>query len=321
MATSESQSKTMRAVTVDAREPRRLVIDQVPKPQPGPGEVLIRVAAFSLNRGEVRNALAGGRQGARLGWDIAGTIERAAADGSSPPAGARVVAIDAIGGWAEFTTLPAIMLAPIPPQVSFAQAATLPVAGLTALHSLRRGGELKGKRVLVSGASGGVGSFACQLAHFYGAQVVAAIREPSQGSFVKSNGANLFAIGSDLSAARPHAPFDLILESVGGASLGAALTMLAPGGTCVVFGVSESSEVRLDAGAFYRIGGTTLFGLMLNFEFQHEPPSVGLAYLAGLVAEGNLKPAIEVEAPWTEIDRIAKDLMNRRFLGKAVLRI
>ncbi len=321
MPASESHPSTIRAVTVDAREPRRLIIDEVAKAQPGPGDALIRVAAFSLNRGEVRSALADGRQGARIGWDIAGTIEQAAADGSSPPAGTRVVAIDAIGGWAEFTALPAIMLAPIPPEVSFAQAATLPVAGLTALCSLRRAGELRGKRVLVSGASGGVGSFACQLAHLGGAQVVAAIRDASQESFARANGADLVAIGPDLSAARPHGQFDLILESVGGASLSAALTMLAPGGTCAIFGVSESSEVRFDAGAFYRIGGTTLYGLMLHHEFRHEPPSPGLAHLAALVAEGRLKPAIEVEAPWAEIDRVAKELMNRRFLGKAVLRI
>lgn len=318
---SDSYPGTMRAVTVDAHERRRLVIGQVPRPRPGPGEALIRVAAFSLNRGEVRNVLTDGRPGARVGWDIAGTIEQAAADGSSPPAGTRVVAIDAIGGWAEFTALPALMLASIPPDVSFAQAATLPVAGLTALHSLRRGDPLRGKRVLVSGASGGVGSFACQLAHLDGAQVMAAIREPGQEGFVRSIGADLVAIGPDLSAARRHAPFDLILESVGGASLSAALTMLAPGGTCVIFGVSGSSEVRFDAGAFYRTGATTLYGLMLHLEFRHQPPNVGLKQLAGLVAQGKLKPPIAVEAPWTEIDRVANDLMNRRFVGKAVMRI
>jgi NADPH:quinone reductase len=321
MPANDSHSSTMRAVIVDAHEPRRLVISDVPRPRPGPSDALIRVAAFSLNRGEVRNALTDGRQDARIGWDIAGTIEQAAADGSSPPAGTRVVAVDAIGGWAEFTALPAMMIAPIAPDVSFAQAATLPVAGLTAVYSLRRGDPLRGKRVLVSGASGGVGSFACQLAHLEGAQVVAAIREPVQESFVRNIGADLVAIGPDLSAARSHGPFDLILESVGGASLGAALTMLAPGGTCVVFGVSESSEVRFDAGAFYRIGAATLYGLMLHLEFRQEPPSAGLAHLAGLVAQDKLKPSIEVEAPWTEIDRVAKDLMDRRFLGKAVLLI
>jgi NADPH:quinone reductase-like Zn-dependent oxidoreductase len=113
--------------------------------------------------------------------------------------------------------------------------------------------------------------------------------------------------------------FHLILESVGGSSLGAALGMLTPGGTCVMFGVSGGSEVRFDAATFYRSGATTLYGLVLRHEFQHETPSAGLERLLALTAEGRLSPPVEVTASWTRIAEIATGLMERRFAGKAVL--
>jgi len=94
MAANVSQKSVMRAVLFDPWATGKFVLRPVPRPEPGPGLPLIRVAAFWLNRGEVRNALAEARDGARLGWDIAGTIERSATDGGSPPAGTRVVALD-----------------------------------------------------------------------------------------------------------------------------------------------------------------------------------------------------------------------------------
>ncbi len=311
----------MQAVIVDTAAPGKLVIGEVGRPEPGASDALVRVRAISLNRGEVRNALRTAGDGARLGWDFAGVVERAATDGRGPAAGARVVGLDPVGAWAEFTAVSIQNLATLPDSVTFAQAATLPVAGLTAHHALARGGALRGKRVVVNGASGGVGSFACQLAHLEGAQVVAAIRDATHEPFVRRLGADEVAVGPDLSAAKSLGPYHLILESVGGASLGAALGMLAPGGTCVLFGVSESAEVQFDASAFYRTGATSLYGLMLHYEFQHEPPGVGLSRLVQLIAAGQLKPAIELEAPWTEIASVAAGLMERRFTGKAVLHL
>ncbi|MGO9605063.1 MAG: zinc-binding dehydrogenase [Candidatus Binataceae bacterium] len=312
-------SDRMRAIVVDSTVKGRLAIREVPVPQPAAQQALIRVAAVSLNRGEVRNAVTEAQDGARIGWDLAGVVERPAADGSGPKAGTRVVGLDPIGGWAEYAAVLTLTLAPISDAVSFADAATLPVAGLTARHALLKGGELRGQRVLVNGASGGVGTFACQLAHLAGAHVVAAIRDGKQESFVRGLGADAVAIGPSLSVAESQGPYHLIVESVGGSALGAALGMLAPGGTCVLLGTSESARTTFDADKFYHAGGTTLYGLALAYEFQRELPSVGLAHLAQLVAEGKLKPAIEVTAPWTEIADIAAGLMDRRYSGKAVL--
>lgn len=306
----------IRAVIVDADRPERLVIGEAPAPLGAP---LIRVHAFSLNRGEVRTGLSEAATGTRLGWDIAGVIERPAADGSGPPAGARVVAAT-MGGWAELAAAPVERLAAIPDDISFAQAACLPVAGLTARAALARITRLDGARVLVGGASGGVGTFAVQLAKGGGAFVVAALRNADNEAFVRGLGADEVAVGPDLEGAERHGPYDLVLESAGGPSLARAMTLLAPGGTCVLLGASGEAGSAIDTSRF-RIGGTSLYGLVMGYEFQREPPAVGLADLLAKLVAGRLAPVIGVEAPWTRIAEVAADLMARRFHGKAVLHI
>ena len=149
----------------------------------------MRVAAVSLNRGEVRRAEAS-EPGFRPGWDLAGTVERAAGDGSGPQEGARVVGFLPSGAWAELAPVPTNALAELPEGVSFAEAATLPVAGLTALYALEEGGQLLGRSVLVTGASGGAGLFALQLARMSGAHVVALVRRQEHEDLVREAGAH-----------------------------------------------------------------------------------------------------------------------------------
>src|SRR5262249_60953444 len=134
-----------RAVVVDPAAPGRLVIASVPDPTPDRGEAIVRVRAISLNRGEVRRA-GMAAAGWRPGWDLAGEGERAAADGSGPRVGARVVGMLGEGAWAERVTVPTHALAELPDKVTVSQAATLPVAGPTALYALAQGGLLLDRR-------------------------------------------------------------------------------------------------------------------------------------------------------------------------------
>ena len=125
---------------------------EVPEPQPAPNEALVEVRAFSLNRGELR-LFQVRPEGWRPGQDISGVVLKQAADGSGPEAGKRVVALIDNAGWAERAAVPAHRMAALPQNVRFEDAAALPVAGLTALRTLRHGAPLLGKRVLITGAA------------------------------------------------------------------------------------------------------------------------------------------------------------------------
>src|SRR5437763_5736520 len=195
--------QTTRVVVVDPAASEKLAIKRVELRDPDRDEVGVRVTAISLNRGETRRALQVAEPGWRPGWDFAGVVESAAADGSGPKVGTRVVGLLPSGAWAERVNCRSHAVAALPDGCSDAQAATLPVAGLTALHALRQGGLLLGRKVLVDGATGGVGHLACQLAHAAGAQVWGPVRRERQRAAVAECGAEI-VLGPGLAAAKPH---------------------------------------------------------------------------------------------------------------------
>lgn len=310
----------IRAVVVAPGAEGNLRIQEVDAPTPGPDEALIRVEAVSLNLGEVRRA---GREpeGNRIGWDLAGRVVAAAARGRGPQPGARVVGVVPRGAWAETVAVPTSALAELPDEVTFRDAATLPVAGLTALYALEKRGSLVGRKVLVTGASGGVGHFACQIARDAGASVVGLIRRQELEQFTRDAGAEQVVVGETLAGAEQFGPFDCILDSVGGNVLGEAGGMLAPDGVCVSYGVSAGTQVTFDARRFFRSGRVSLYGLYLFTEFGRHPASDGLGRLARMVAAGRLRPHVDHEVHWESIGEAAQGLLDRRFAGKVVLHL
>ncbi len=304
----------MRALVSSATPPHAELAD-VPDPEPARNQALVAVSAFSLNRGETKR-LATMDPGSVTGWDVAGVVHEAAADGSGPPQGTRVVGLVQAGAWAQLAAVDTSLLAELPQTITYEQAATLPVAGLTALRALEIGGFVLGKRVLVTGASGGVGRFAIQLAKLAGAHVTALARRTD----------GLSELGADevISELEPEgANYEVIVDAVGGPTLGTALGRVAPGGTVVNFAATSDEPVSYPTRALFgRAPGARLYGLFLFAEIaKTASASADLWRLADLVASGHLDPQIALSAPWTDAKRAIEALLNRQVNGKAVLNV
>ena len=310
----------MQAVLVDSSAERRLAVGEAAEPVPAPDQAIVRVASFSLNLGETRRTQTAD-DGWRPGWDLAGIVEAPAANGSGPPVGARVVGFVPSRAWAELVAVPPDALAVLPDAVSFAQASTLPVAGLTALYGLDRNGSILGRRVLITGANGGVGHFACQLARNAGAHVIGLVRRPERERDAREAGAAEIVVGPDRDVAAGFGPYDLVLDGVGGETLSMALTALAPGGMCVLYGVSSGAEFAFNAREHLAAAGAQFYRFTLFREIREQPAAEGLTRLAEMVAEGSVAPRIDHEAPWTDVAEAAGRLLDREISGKAVLHI
>lgn len=294
-----------------------LELREVADPTLRSNEAFVRVRAFSLNRGEVR-AVENAKPGFIPGWDVAGVVERAADDGSGPREGTRVVGIVSSGAWAELVGVPTRNLAALPDAVSFEDASTLPIAGLTALRALEVGGPLLGRRVLVTGAAGGVGRFAIQLAHRGGAHVTGVIGRPERGEGLRELGADELVLAIENEGPQ----FDVVLESVGGTSLAAAFARVAPGGTIISFGNSSNAPTTFDVRAFFARGRAKLYGLIIFDEVAYTPfASRGLAHLATMVARGELRTEVSSVRSWREVGEAMAELLERAVAGKAVLTV
>jgi len=291
-----------------------LSLGPVDEPDPGPGQALVAIRAVGVNRGEL-TVLGSLPPGARIGRDIAGTVLRPAADGSGPPAGSRVVGLAACDGWAERAAVDAGRLAVIPDGIGWCGAAALPVAALTARYALERAGRLLGRHVLVTGAGGGVGRAAVQLAAAAGARVTAWVGRPERG-------AGLEALGADQVAGygAPHRrPVDVLLDGCGGEVLTRAHRTLAPGARVVRYGNTCFSELRLPACWGQDGPGASVHHLDLRAEVLRRPVSRDLAFLLQLVVEGRLDPQVALTGPWTDPQPVLDVLRDRRLNGKAVL--
>ena len=297
--------------TPNGRDP--IEIREVAEQQPAPNQAVVEVRAFSLNRGELR-LFQIRPEGWRPGQDIGGVVIRPAADGSGPEAGARVVALTDSAGWAERAAVPAHRMAVLPDNVLLEEAAALPVAGLTALRTLRHGAPLLGKRVLITGAGGGVGHLATQIASRSGARVTAVVGGAERGRHLHT--ADEVVEGID----NVQGNFALILESAGGPSLAAAIAHIEAKGTIVVFGNSSGEPTPFSFRDLAEHPNARIQGFSYFTSEAEERFAPDLALLVSLVADGSLKPHL-VEHSWRELALIGPQLRNRQIRGKAVFHI
>ena len=289
-------------------------LKEIAYPTPRYNEAIIKVNAISLNRGEVRTAFSKKEEWIP-GWDLAGTVVQPAEGGNGPQEDSRVVGFLPSGAWSQYVAVKTDSLAILPDNVSNEQASTLPVAGLTALLTLAKGGQLLGKKVLITGATGGVGVFAVQLAALSGAHTVAVVRSKGDVEMIRSLGADEIIQSIDDS----KDTFALIIDSIGGDVIGKLIQKVAPHGTLVTFGnSSEKPEACYTVTSMYR-SSVSLYGFILFNELKTESASSALTRLANLISRGKLRTIIEKETPWTEVQQVAEQLMDRKFRGKAVL--
>lgn len=305
----------MKALLTTGPQGPGLTFGETTEPTPASNEAMIALTATSLNRGEVRH-LADEQPGTLLGWDVVGTVIEPASDGTGPTAGARVVGIAADGGWAERVALATHALAVIPDDVSDADASVLPIAGLTAWRALELGGLLLGARVLVTGASGGVGRLAVQLASLAGAEVTAVVGRPERRTGLARLGAHEVVVGIDAA----QGPFDLILESVGGQSMRTASEILAPEGVLVSYGRSSGEDAALDPYWFGGHSGARIEGLLVFTEVaQRRLGTQQLERLLALMASGRLDAQVSRTGSWRDPMPLVRALIDREVDGKAVL--
>ncbi|MEV5444773.1 zinc-binding dehydrogenase [Streptomyces sp. NPDC052644] len=301
----------VRALVVDPSAPAAVRLAEVPEPVPGPGQVLVDVSHASLNYGDLNDARSGRVPvGAVLGSDAAGVVVRAAADGTGPAVGTEVVALTT-GAFAERVAIDVDALAEVPEGLDLARAAALPVAGVAALRSLRAAGLAPGKRVLVTGASGGVGRYAVQLAARAGAHVIASVGSAARGQGLAELGADEVLTGLD----GLRAPVDVVVDSVGGPQLVEAWNLLAPGGSVQSVGWTSGEP------AVFPPYATVGPAKSLSSFVIEGAAGADLAVLTGMAAEGALTVEIGWQGTWDRFDEAAEALRGRRVPGKAVLAV
>jgi len=299
----------MRAVLMhETGDPEVLHVEDVERPEPGDGEVLVRVRAAAVNPidWKYRRGLYPKQLPAVLGSDVSGTVERSRAEGFA--AGDEVFGLASSGGYAEFATAPASGIAKRPPGVSDEQAAALPVAGLTAWQALfDRGGLVRGQTALIAGAAGGVGHLAVQLARHVGARAVG-IGSTRNRDFVLALGADAYIDYTRQGVAESVSEVDLALDTVGAETTQALLGAVRRGGILITIAGAPPEPAAGERGVRAEL-------LMMS-------PNAGqLAEIAGLLAACELRVEIARTLPLDQAGQAHALSESGHTRGKIILSV
>lgn len=323
----------------------------MPVPRPGPGEVIVRVRAAGCNNTDLwtREGSYGAAEDPdiKTGWlgplafpriqgaDVAGTVvaggdatsaglvgtrvlvDPALYDGPGPDAHpADVLGSERDGGFAEYVVVPSVRAHSVDGSpLTDVELAALPIAYGTALGMLERGSVLDGHTVLVTGASGGVGLAAVQLARSRGARVVA-VCSGVKGEAVRSAGADAVVdrrrgqVLADAAAAAPEG-YDVVVDVAAGAALGPGLGLLKAGGRWVVAGALDGWAVSIDVRRLY------LANLSLVGSTMHTPRI--FEQLVGIARRGDVSPVVAATFPLGEVRAAQEQLARRRHVGKVIV--
>ena len=317
--------------------PETLEVAEVPRPEPGPAEVLVAVRATCLNAADW-HLMRGLPLMARLstglrvpkaivhGSDVAGVVQAVGQEVTRWHPGDEVYGELGLagGGWAEHAVVRADLLRPKPAALTFEQAAAVPLSGRTALVCLREASWLReGQRLLVNGASGGVGTFAVQLGHALGADVTGVCRTRNV-DLVRSLGAKHVVDYTREDFASSGERYDVVLDLVGNRSLRDLCRVVAPGGVLVLSGGGTSTGKRRLLGPVWLMLRGQLFGRLLGARVvvPQTPENPGqLADLAALVEAGTLTPAVDRAFPLTEARAAITYLETEHARSKVVLTV
>jgi NADPH:quinone reductase-like Zn-dependent oxidoreductase len=297
----------MKAVVIhETGDPDVLRYEEADRPEPGEGEVLIRVHAASVNPidWKCRRGLVSKPLPAVLGSDVSGTVETSRADGFA--AGDQVFGISASGGYAEYSTASAAMIAKKPEDVSHEQAAAIPVAGLTAWQALfDRAGLQSGQTALVAGAAGGVGHFAVQFAKLAGARAIGTGSTRNR-DFVLGLGADEYVDYTQQDVGEAVSGADVAFDTVGGDTTASLLPAVREGGMLVTIAGDPHEEDARERGVRAAL-------------HVMSPKPEQLARIAELVAGGDVHVEIAEAIPLADARRAHELSESGRVRGKLVL--
>jgi NADPH:quinone reductase len=312
--------------------PEVLVYEDVPDPIPAAGEVLIRVEAVGLNFADVMR-----RRGDdypdpspppfTLGGEVAGTVAAVGEGVTWLNIGDPVFATPGAGGYAQYISVPAITVIPLPDGISKVNAAALVAHGLTAAFVLRKAARLeKGESILVEAAAGGVGGFAVQLAKLYGAgKVIAAASTPEKRSIAEGLGADASVDytapgwSEKVRELTDGRGVDVVLETTGGETVGQALDAMAPFGRMVYIGQSSGKSASIGPWRLTVPNHTVTGFYLAPYAADLELTVSTLMELIGYVTDGSLSVQVGTVLPLAQAAEAHRLLEGRKTTGKVVL--